>query len=72
MDRKRMPESETPVEAERGEGDYARKRRKEQHSYPENEGLLEKKTRAADPADSVEGEDLENAREAAAQRGRAG
>ncbi len=79
MDNKRTPEPDPrrvnpgPDGQVQGEGDYisARKYQKEQHQFAENEGLVKKKAReAADALDSVEGEDLESAREAAAQRGR--
>lgn len=81
MDNKRMPEPDPrraapgPDGQVQGEGDYisARKYQKEQHQFAENEGLVKKKAReAADAIESVEGEELEKARQASAQRGRTG
>ena len=48
----------------------SRKRQDEQHSFPENEGLVRQKTREAGDIESGEGAEIELDREAAAQRGR--
>jgi hypothetical protein len=47
-----------------------RTRQNEQRQYPENEGLVNQGNRQPAEAGGVEGEDLNEAREAAAQRGR--
>jgi hypothetical protein len=70
MDRKPTPD---PGSSESGEPDYAAARRHlKQNAISENEGLTSDGTRAPADAANVEGAESDNAREAAAQRGRAG
>ena len=68
--RRTTPGPDGEVQSER-DTISARKHQKEQQQFVENEGLVKRKGRgASDASGSVEGEDLANAREAAAQRGR--
>ena len=65
MEPKRMPGGDPSRGRVQGTGDAVTPRK-----YPESEGLLKKGNRGAAEAGGVEGEDLDEAREAAAQRGR--
>jgi hypothetical protein len=69
MERRPTPD---PGSSERGEPDYAAARRHlKQNSIPENEGLARHDKRLPADAPNVEGMESDDAREAAAQRGRA-
>jgi hypothetical protein len=73
VDRKSAPREEpkpppNPARIERDQ--TSRKHQDEQHSFPENEGLVTPKTREAGDVESAEGAEIEKERQAAAQRGR--
>jgi hypothetical protein len=73
MDRKSAPQEQPkpPPNPARIERDRtSRKHQDEQHSFPENEGLVRRKTREAGDVESPEGAEIAREREAAAQRGR--
>ncbi|HEY7799741.1 MAG TPA: hypothetical protein VIA80_13310, partial [Hyphomonadaceae bacterium] len=57
-----------PAQIERGE--TSGKRQDEQHAFPENDGLVRRKTREASDIESAEGAETEGEREAATKRGR--
>ncbi len=78
MDNKRVPEPDprrakpAPDGEVQGDGVPDRMSQKKTRQFAENEGLVKKTTRDADGIESVEGDEVERARQAAAQRGRTG